>query len=168
MAILVNALHLKIGWQTAFPAHVTGLRPFHAPGGVVEVSTMKLTTELGYTRHDGWQTIALPTKQPGIEALVLLPDTSLEQPLDPSVFRVDGDARVALSLPKVDVRAKFELSEKLRRLEGAAATAVLMTRGARPAKLPEPIVVTVDRPFLLAVRNARSRAIYFLAQVARP
>jgi len=28
--------------------------------------------------------------------------------------------------------------------------------------------VDVDRPFLLAVRHARSGAIYFLAQVARP
>ena len=32
----------------------------------------------------------------------------------------------------------------------------------------EPIVVTVDRPFLLAVRHARSGALYFLAQIARP
>lgn len=207
VAILVNALYLKVSWQTAFPAHSTELRPFRGPGGVVEVPTMRLTAGLGYTRHPGWQTIALPTKRPGLEALVLLPDTSLEQPLDPSVFRVEHDVQVRLSLPKVDVRAKFELSETLPRLgvaelftaradltglspdrslfvseviheavlriderglEGAAATAVVMARGARRVQPRDPIVVEVDRPFLLAVRNTRTRAIYFMAQVARP
>jgi serine protease inhibitor len=29
-------------------------------------------------------------------------------------------------------------------------------------------VVQVDRPFLLVVRHAESKAVYFLAQVARP
>jgi serpin B len=43
----------------------------------------------------------------------------------------------------------------------------MITRGAR-TNHRDPIVVTVDRPFLLAVRHARSKAIYFLAQIARP
>ena len=52
-------------------------------------------------------------------------------------------------------------------LEGAAATAV--TFRTVSIEIPvDPIVVTVDRPFLLAVRHARSGAIYFLAQIARP
>ncbi len=52
-------------------------------------------------------------------------------------------------------------------LEGAAATAVMIRPGRSP-RPTDPVVVTVDRPFLLAVRHARSKAIYFLAQVARP
>jgi serpin B len=136
----------------------------------------------------------------------VLPDFALDQALTPSVFEVRANTAVALSLPKVDVREKFELSKTLERmgvgtmfspradltglspdplfvsdviheavlrideqgLEGAAATAVVMSRGFRPARPAEPIVVHVDRPFLLAVRHARSGAIYFLAQVARP
>ena len=205
-AILVNALYLKVGWQKAFRANATKPRPFHAPGGDVDVPMMKVTAELGYARHEGWQTIVLPARS-GVEALVLLPDTSLEQPLDPSVFEVSGTTTVALSLPKVDVREKFELKETLERLgaaemfepradftglspdrplyvgeviheavlrldeqglEGAAATAVVMTRGLRSVPPSDPIVVQVDRPFLLAVRHARSKVIYFLAQIANP
>ncbi|WP_112229105.1 serpin family protein [Lentzea atacamensis] len=51
---------------------------------------------------------------------------------------------------------------------GAAATPVVLTRGARPRRPADPIVVQVDRPFLLAVRHARSGAIHFLPQVAHP
>ncbi|MDX8050069.1 serpin family protein [Lentzea sp. BCCO 10_0798] len=203
-AVIVNALYLKASWTTAFKAHRTKPRLFHAPGGDVEVPTMKTTARLGYARTDGWQTIALPAG-PGVEALVLLPDESLEQPLLPSAFDVGGTTSVELSLPKVDVREKFELRDTLKRLgagtmftpradlgglspdplsvseviheavlrldeqglEGAAATAVVMTRG-RSGPGPDPIVVDVDRPFLVAVRHARAKAIYFLAQVATP
>ncbi|MET9626143.1 serpin family protein [Lentzea sp. NPDC006480] len=204
VAYLVNALYLKAGWETPFQRGATKPRLFHAPGGDVEVPTMTVTAELGHTRHDGWLTLGLPATS-GVEVLVLVPDWSLEQPLDPSVFEVDDSARVALSLPEVDVRARFELTGTLQTvgvaalfspaaqlsglspdalhvsevvheavlrvdekgLEGAAATAMGMTRGGRRLR-EEPIVVTVDRPFLLAVRHARSKAIYFLAQVARP
>ncbi|MEU3647035.1 serpin family protein [Lentzea sp. NPDC034063] len=204
-AIIVNALYLKVGWTTAFQAHLTEPRPFHAPGGDVEVPTMTATAEFGYSRTEGWQTIALPAR-PAVEALVLLPDESLEQPLPPSAFDVRDSTAVELSLPKVDVREKFELRETLEQLgvgtmfspsadlsglspdplfvsdviheavlrldeqglEGAAATAVRMTRGGRSRAPQDPIVVRVDRPFLVAVRHARSGALYFLAQVARP
>ncbi|MGW4209709.1 serpin family protein [Lentzea sp. NPDC004789] len=204
VAVLVNALYLKAGWRNPFKAGATKPRNFHAPGGDVEVPTMKVTAKLGYARHDGWQTVALPTED-RVEMLVLLPDTSLEQPLDPSVFEVRTTTEVALSLPKVDVSANYDLAETLAELgvramfaedadlggispdhlivsevvheavlrvdeqglEGAAATAVMISRGARPNRR-DPIVVTVDRPFLLAVRHARSKAIYFLAQIACP
>jgi len=204
VAIIVNALYLKVGWLNEFPVHATAPRPFHAPGGDVEVPTMTVTARFGYARHPGWQTVVLPAGS-GVETVVLLPDTSLDQPLDPAVFEVAGSASVELSLPKVDVRAKFELSETLERLgvtemfssradltglspdglvvsqvlheavlrideqglEGAAATAVMIGFGMPPPPA-DPVVVTVDRPFLLAVRHARSKAIYFLAQIARP
>ncbi|SFR24307.1 serpin B [Lentzea waywayandensis] len=204
-AIIVNALYLKVGWKTAFSAGKTKPRLFHAPGGDVEVPTMKVTALLGYSRTEGWQTIALPARS-GVEALVLLPDESLEQPLHAAAFEVRDSTAIALSLPKVDVREKFELRETLEQLgvgtmfspdadlgglspdplfvsaviheavlrldekglEGAAATAVVKSRGASPRKPVDPIAVQVDRPFLVAVRHARSKAIYFLAQVARP
>ncbi|SES11741.1 serpin family protein [Lentzea albida] len=203
-AVVVNALYLRTGWETAFPASRTTPRPFHAPGGDVEVPTMTVTAELGYARTGGWQTVVLPAKS-GVEVLVLLPDGPLDQP-HPAAFDVPGSTAVALSLPKVDVREKFELREALEQvgvgtmfspdadlsglspkplfvsevvheavlrldeqgLEGAAATAVMKSRGARPRKPAHPVVVLVDRPFLLAVRHARSKAVYFLAQVARP
>lgn len=166
---------------------------------------MKVTEKFRYARHPGWQTIGLPAAS-GVEALVLLPDDSLDQPLDPSVLTAQSYTRLELSLPKVDVREKFELKTTLRQLgvermftrqadftglspserlfvddviheavlrvdeeglEGAAATAI--TFRTVSLELPtEPIVVNVDRPFLLLVRHARSGAIYFMAQIARP
>lgn len=204
-AIIVNALYLKVGWLNPFAAGETAPQPFHAPGGDVDVPTMKVTEKFRYARHDGWQTVVLPAAS-GVEAVVLLPDTSLDQPLDPSVFDATSRVNVELSLPKVDVREKFQLKNVLERLgvrrmfardadfsglspderlfvddviheavlrvdeeglEGAAATAV--TFRTVSFEIPtDPIVVTVDRPFLLAVRHARSKAIYFLAQIARP
>ncbi|WP_026065815.1 serpin family protein [Actinoalloteichus spitiensis] len=52
-------------------------------------------------------------------------------------------------------------------LEGAAATAavVSLTAAAPPSR---PVVVRLDRPFLLLVRHRRSGEVYFLARVADP
>ncbi|ANZ35338.1 hypothetical protein BBK82_03800 [Lentzea guizhouensis] len=205
VAIIVNALYLKVGWLNAFPAHDTERRPFHAPGGDVDVPTMKVTEKFRYARHEGWQTIALPADS-GVETVILLPDESLDQPLDPAVLTGGTHVRLELTVPKVDVRARFNLKATLRELgvermftrdadfsglspdermfvddvvheavlrldeeglEGAAATAI--TFRTVSIEIPaDPVVVNVDRPFLLAVRNARSGAVYFLAQVTQP
>jgi serpin B len=53
-------------------------------------------------------------------------------------------------------------------LEGAAATAVMMTRLAAMTTPPRPIPVRVDRPFLLLVRHRPSSTLYFLARVTDP
>ena len=204
-AIIVNALYLKVGWLNPFTAWETADQPFHAPGGDISVPTMKVTEKFRYAHRNGWQTVVLPAAS-GVDAVILLPDTSLEQPLDPSVFEALNQVNLELSLPKVDVREKFHLKGVLERLgvrrmfardadfsglspderlfvdeviheavlrvdeeglEGAAATAI--TFRTVSFEIPtEPIVVNVDRPFLLAVRHARSGALYFLAQIARP
>ncbi|SDH37313.1 serpin B [Lentzea fradiae] len=202
-AIIVNALYLKVGWLNRFSE--TTPKPFHAPGGDVDVPTMNVTEKFRYAHRDGWQTVVLPADS-GVEAVVLLPDVSLEQPLTPAVFDAHEVTRLDLSLPRLDVRAKLTLRDTLRRLgvermftrdadfsglspdqrlfvddviheavlrldeeglEGAAATAV-MFRTVSMEIPSDPVVVEVDRPFLLAVRHASSGAVYFLAQVARP
>jgi serine protease inhibitor len=53
-------------------------------------------------------------------------------------------------------------------LEGAAATAVTMTRLAAVLGPSRPVPVRVDRPFLLLVRHRPSGALYFLARVTDP
>lgn len=53
-------------------------------------------------------------------------------------------------------------------LEGAAATAVMMTRLASISTPPRPVPVRVDRPFLLLVRHRPTGALYFLARVTDP
>lgn len=53
-------------------------------------------------------------------------------------------------------------------LEGAAATAVIVAMRALVKPPPEPMLVEVDRPFLLLIRHQRTGAIYFLARVTDP
>jgi serpin B len=53
-------------------------------------------------------------------------------------------------------------------LEGAAATAVMMTRLAAVLTPPRPVPVHVDRPFLVLVRHRPTGALYFLARVTDP
>jgi serpin B len=49
--------------------------------------------------------------------------------------------------------------------EAAAATAVLMPAGAR---IQEPVEVTVDRPFVLLIRDIETGAILFVGRVVDP
>lgn len=53
-------------------------------------------------------------------------------------------------------------------LEGAAATAVIVAMRALSTASTEPLVVDVDRPFLLLIRHRRTGVIYFLARVTDP
>lgn len=53
-------------------------------------------------------------------------------------------------------------------LEGAAATAMMMTRLAAVGPPPRPVRIRVDRPFLVLVRHRPSGALYFLARVTDP
>ncbi len=49
--------------------------------------------------------------------------------------------------------------------EAAAATAVVMRAGGRP---PEPVPLTIDRPFLFLIRDAKTGAILFLGRILDP
>jgi serpin B len=53
-------------------------------------------------------------------------------------------------------------------LEGAAATAVMMTRLAAITTPRRPIPVRVDRPFVLLIRHRPTNTLYFLTQVTDP
>ena len=52
--------------------------------------------------------------------------------------------------------------------EAAAATAVGIDTTAAPAEEPEPILLTVDRPFLYALRDRETGAVLFLGRVTSP
>jgi serine protease inhibitor len=122
VAALVNALYLKCAWRNKFAEDATAPRPFHTPGGTVEVPTMELTESLGYAASDGWQVVSLPALG-GVEAVVLLPDGDLataEPRLDADALARLLDAprstQVWLRLPKVDVTMQAELTPALNRL----------------------------------------------------
>lgn len=60
-------------------------------------------------------------------------------------------------------QANIDVDEK--GTEAAAATAVVMRASAAPG---EPVTLTVDRPFLFAVRDVETGAVLFLGRIADP
>ncbi|GLZ33957.1 serine protease [Lentzea sp. NBRC 105346] len=199
VAMIVNALYLKVGWLNPFTA--IGPRPFR---GVGDVPTMNVTAKFRYARHPGWQTIVLPAAS-GVEAVVLLPDSDLTE-FDPAFLEASSFVRLDLSMPRLNVRMKASLKDALiqlgvwslfspsadfsglspdprmylddviheavlrvdeQGLEGAAATAAVFRMVSVEIEA-DPIVVQVDRPFLLLVRHAASGAIYFMTRVVHP
>ncbi len=86
------------------------------------------------------------------------------------LFETGGDLTGLTPDPRVLVdevvhEAVLKIDEE--GLEGAAATAVVFRSVAFEGYV-EPHTVRVDRPYLLAVRHARTGAVYFLAQVVDP
>jgi serine protease inhibitor len=122
VAALVNALYLKCAWRNRFAEGATRPRPFHSPGGTIEVPTMELTESIGYAATGGWQVVSLPAVG-GVRAVVLLPDADLgtaEPDLDADslahLLGAPRSTKVRLRLPTVDVSMRTELTPALRQL----------------------------------------------------
>ena len=52
--------------------------------------------------------------------------------------------------------------------EAAAATAIGMVGSAAPGERPRPARITIDKPFLFAIRDTTTGAIVFLGRVTDP
>jgi len=118
-AVIVNALWLRASWTKPFEPAQTRPRPFRAPGGEVEVPTMRTTRQLPYAARDGWQVVSLPAGE-GVLADVLLPDGDLsaaEPALDAgrleALLAATRPTEVALELPRVRVRGQASLAAPL-------------------------------------------------------
>ena len=86
----------------------------------------------------------------------------------PSAFDDRADFSGITTAEKLEIsdvihQANIDVDEK--GTEAAAATAVVMRATAMPA---EPVTLTVDRPFLFALRDVPTGAILFLGRVADP
>jgi serpin B len=119
VAMLVNALYLKVGWRNKFPESATEQRPFHQATGATDVPTMRLSKRLGYSASRGWQVVVLPAAG-GVDGIVLLPDADLaaaESTLDAATLAnlldAPTPALLNLYLPKFKVRAKAKLVDAL-------------------------------------------------------
>lgn len=86
---------------------------------------------------------------------------------DPDLADLTGLTPVRpLWVSRVAHRAVLRVDEA--GVEGAAATALIAAGRALGAPPPQPLLVAVDRPFLLVVRHRRSGVVYFLARVTDP
>jgi serine protease inhibitor len=116
----------------------------------------EVALELPRTKVRGQASLAEPLAELGVRQL-FTPDADLSGV-------TDGEER--LTVDAVVHKAVLTLDEA--GLEGAAATAVMMTRLAAVRTPPRPVPVRVDRPFLLLVRHRPTGALYFLARVTDP
>lgn len=74
VAVLVNALWVKLAWVTPFAEELTEDLPFATPAGSRDVPTMQRTGRMSHAARDGWQLLSLPGAG-GLTLDVLLPDT---------------------------------------------------------------------------------------------
>ncbi|HEX5405313.1 MAG TPA: serpin family protein [Pseudonocardiaceae bacterium] len=119
IAMLVNALYLKVAWRNRFPERATEERPFYGPTGPTDVRTMRLNKRLGYAATGGWQVVVLPAAG-DVDAVVLLPDGDIaaaESTLDADalagLLAAPVPALLHLHLPAFRVRAKAGLKAAL-------------------------------------------------------
>jgi len=116
VATLVNALYLKTAWLGTFSD--TAPLPFHAPGGDVEVPTMRREAKMRHAAVDGWQAVSLPAHGE-VEAVVLLPDGDLDVLTPDRVEALVGALefrQVELFLPKLALGASETLKSVFTRL----------------------------------------------------
>lgn len=122
--VLVDAIYLHANWQLPFDRGTTALAPFHAPGGTVTVPMMHQTTQLGYLQAPGYRALELPYQGGRLAFDILLPGSgglpALLARLDRSgPLRLLQGLRptvVALSLPRLKLRTRFELKQALTEL----------------------------------------------------
>lgn len=125
-AVIVNALYLKVAWQSPFPAGATALAPFQAPSGTRQVPAMRQQERLRYAEAGGWRVVTLPTAS-DVDVDVLLPeqpDGAGELPDAETLLALRSRSRmtkVDLMLPKFRVEAAAVLNDCLRRLGVVAA-----------------------------------------------
>ncbi|HEX6447777.1 MAG TPA: serpin family protein [Streptosporangiales bacterium] len=129
VAVLVNALYLKVAWLHRFPDAATRPAAFHAPSGTRDLPTMHLQEDrLPYAEADGWRLLTLPTWSEAVADL-LLPDDGLAA-AEPGLtaarlarlYAAARPARVQLALPRFRLETSLaELRRALGRLGVTAA-----------------------------------------------
>jgi serpin B len=120
--VLTNAIYFSAAWASPFNAANTADRPFHAPGGTVQVPTLRQTEQLLYGEGSGFRAAALPYDGGQLAMVIVVPDdlAQLEASLTAQTF---ADVRAALSthsleiaLPKFKFEAPLPLRETLQAL----------------------------------------------------
>ena len=122
--VLVNAVYLNAKWKSPFLKSATGPAPFHAPEGTINVPTMRQDGTFGYLRGSGYQALELPYRGGRLAFDVILPDPGAFGTIE---GRVAGSGplqllsglqpqRVAVGLPKLQLRTSLELGDALKAL----------------------------------------------------
>lgn len=118
LAILVNALWVRMRWSVPFRRAKTRTRPFHSPTGTRGVPMMHRQGRLGHARTGHWQMVTLPG-QDDLAMDVILPreESHATRPLTTSdladLARARRATEVRLALPRFDLTWKAHLASAL-------------------------------------------------------
>lgn len=122
VAVLVNALYLKVAWRRAFAEHRTDDADFHTPNGTRQVPTMQAVEKYPYAAEHGWQAVGVQAAGE-VEATILLPDGDLaeaESTLDAgtlfSLLEARKHRRIDLRLPRLALETNTPLNDPLEAL----------------------------------------------------
>ncbi len=111
LAVIVNALYLKVAWRKKFSANATSMGTFHGPGGDREVPMMRTVERLPYAEEDALRMVTIPA-QGGVAVDVIMGGTP-----SPGALRRLYDAakpvKVSLSLPRFRVEGQASLAGPL-------------------------------------------------------
>lgn len=122
--VLVNAVYLNAKWKSPFLKSATGPAPFHTPQGTINVPTMNQDGTFGYLRGSGYQALELPYRGGRLAFDVILPDPGAFGSIEGRVASSGPLAlltglqpqRVAVGLPKLQLRTSLELGDALKAL----------------------------------------------------
>lgn len=123
VAVIVNALYLKVAWLRPFSDRATRPAPFHAPSGTRDVPTMHQEESLRYAAAHGWRAVTLRTESEAVVDVLLPddPDARLSAATIVALQEKGSTTTVDLALPRFRVEATADLTEPLQRMGVAAA-----------------------------------------------
>lgn len=122
LAVLVNALWVRLRWLHSFERSATRSLPFHGPDGTSDVPTMAHQGRLEYGATAGWRLVTYASRAdsgqgPGDLVLdVLLPDGELTEVSAELLQELYGSVRpeqVDLRLPRFDASGSALLARQL-------------------------------------------------------
>ncbi len=124
--VLVNAIYLKVPWETPFSRQRTSDQPFKVRGTTpVNVPTMRMDDRMGYAKREGYTAVTVPYLGGELQFLILLPDDptgvySLAASITSAELAENAKLDlqpVTLSLPKFKVQGpSLELAKNLKLL----------------------------------------------------
>lgn len=123
--VLVNAVYFRAAWLTPFDATRTEAGVFHAVDGDVSVPMMTGVLErASHARGDGYRAVAVPYRGASFEMVMVMQEQGqlgqLEDGLDArrlgTLLDALEPARIALTMPRFEIRTRATMNELLQEL----------------------------------------------------
>ena len=119
---ILNAIYFKGSWVTEFPKDATHESDFWTGTDTTRADFMNIVADFEYYDNDNVQILKLPYKGDRLSMLIFLPSErdgmpSFEQTITPGTIKEWKEqmfsTEVQVSIPKIEVRTRYDLNEPL-------------------------------------------------------